>query len=361
MNRSILNGINEGGVSETIAGVLLIGLTVVGVALISVFFFSQPMEEEIPVVDVLVSNVGTTILFQHNGGDSLGMEDFTIYVEGNAVDASELTIMSPGDWPWSVGETIQYTAAGTVAPLDENVRIAYREDKGILLRPSFVDDAGTNTNLADVAFEPLPTLSPGVVPATPSPEEAGVIVAESVLADSDIIAAFTTLEKDGTIQGKYLNFTIASPNSTMNFVGTGNFNLHRDLDNGDTISIRTGPQQNGNRISITGVGNTFFGLSFESVFVCINGTQINGEKEVEIKSAWIPKYNDLESTLAFKLGGPNKLYELYIDGVPDSRGSTGEEITLTNVRPTDSGMFVINTWSSNDDSNSVILAKAEIS
>jgi len=356
MNRSIQNGMNEDGISETIAAVLLIGLTVVGVALISVFFFSQPVAEEVPAVDVLISNVGTTILFQHNGGDSLEKDDFTIFVEGIAVDASELTIMSPGDWPWSVGETLNYTAAGTVTPLDENVRIAYREDKGVLLRPAFVDDAGTNTNLADIASAPLPTLSPGVVPATPSPEEAGVIVAESVLADSGIIAAFTTLEKDGTIQGKYLNFTIASPNSTMNFVGSGNFNLHVDLNDGDTISIRTGAQQNGNRISITGVGNTFFGLSFEKVFVQINGVPVNSGSEVEIKSAWIPEYMDLESTLAFSLVTP---YELYINGILDPRGST-TSITLNNVRPTESGMFVINTWSSNDDPNSVILAKAEI-
>lgn len=145
MNHRITDGLNENGVSETIAGVLLIGLTVIGVALISVFFFSQPVAEEVPAVDVLVSNVSTTILFQHNGGDSLNKEDFIIFVGGNAVDASELTIISPGDWPWSVGETIQYAAAGTITPLDENIRIAYREDQGALLRPSFVDDAGTNS------------------------------------------------------------------------------------------------------------------------------------------------------------------------------------------------------------------------
>lgn len=357
MNHRILKGMNEGGVSETIGAILLVGLTVISVAIVGVFFFSQPVAEEVPAVDVLISNVGTTLLFQHNGGDSLNKEDFTIYVEGDAVAASNLTITPPGDWPWSVGETIQYTAAGTVTPLDENVRIVYRENLGALLRPSFVDDAGTNTDLADVISAPLPTLAPGGVPATPSPAEAGKIVAESIFKDSQIIAAFASLEKDGTIQDKYLNFTIVSPNSTMNFVGTGNFDLHVDLNEGDNISIRTGAQANGNRIIVTGVGNTFFGLSFEKVIVQINGVPVNSGSEIEIKSAWIQEYMDLESTLAFSLITP---YELYIDGILDPRGST-TTITLDNVRPTDSGMFIINTWSSNDGSNSVILAKADIS
>ncbi len=348
---------DEGGVSETIGAILLVGLTVIGVTLIGVFFYSQPVAEEVPAVDVLISNVGTTLLLEHNGGDSLNKEDFTVYVGGNPVAASNLTITPPGDWPWSVGETIQYADAGTVTPLDENVRIAYREDLGALLRPSFVDDAGTSTDLADVISTPLPTLAPGGVPAIPSPEYAGEIVAESVLTDSQIIAAFASLEKDGTIQDKYLNFTIVSPNSTMNFVGTGNFDLHVDLNEGDEISIRTGAQANGNRIIITGVGNTFFGLSFEKVIVHINGVPVNSGSEIQITSAWILEYLDLESTLAFRLVTP---YELYINGILDPRGST-TTITLDNVRPTDSGMFVINTWSSNDNSNSVILAKADIS
>ncbi len=356
MNCSIMNAMDENGVSETIAGVLLIGLTVIGMALISVFFFSQPVAEEVSAVDVLVSNVGTTILFQHNGGDSLNQGDFSIYVDGNAVDPAVLNFTSGGGWPWSVGETISYTASGTILPLDENVRIVYRDDNGILLRPAFVDDAGTNTNLADVPSAPLPTLSPGVVPATPSPAEAGELVAESILKDSQIIAAFASLEKTAVVEDRFFNFTVVSPNSTINIAGEASA---RSFNTGDTIVIRTGMDNAaGNRISITGVGNTFFSLRFERVNVWINGIIIpnNPRDEVEIKSAWIPEYEDLESTLALRL---DPTYELYINGALDPRSGTATVITLQNVRPTDSGMFVINAWSPNDNENSVILARAD--
>lgn len=177
MSGSIQNAIHEeGGVSETIGVVLLIGLVVVGgVSLIGgVFFFSQPVAEELPAVDILLSNNGSTILFQHNGGDSLAEDEFRIYVGGNAVAATELSFIDGGNWPWSVGETIQYTATGPITPpLDENVLIAHREEKGILLRPTFVDITGTSTDLADVASAPLPTLSPGVGPGSTTPEDAG--------------------------------------------------------------------------------------------------------------------------------------------------------------------------------------------
>ncbi|KAF1077993.1 type IV pilin N-terminal domain-containing protein [Methanogenium sp. MK-MG] len=357
MSGSVLNAINEEGVSETIAVVLLIGLTVVGVTLIGVFFLSPPAAEELPAVDVLVSNNGSTILFQHNGGDSLGEDDFRIYVGGNAVAATELSFTDGGGWPWSVGETIQYAAAGTITPLNENVRIACHEEMGILLRPAFVDITGTNTQLADVASAPLPTLSPGVGPGSTTPEDAGAIVAESVLADSDIVFAVSSFEQTGIPEGRYFNFTVVSPNSTINIAQEAGI---RYLNAGDQIVIRTGEEQAaGNRISITGVGNAFFTLRFETVNVWINGTLIlnNPRNEVEIESAWIPEYENLESTLAFRLGPES--YELYIDGEPDPRGSLGVEITMSNVRPTDSGMFVINAWSPNNNPNSVILAKAD--
>lgn len=356
MKNSVSHQTNEDGVSETIGAVLLIGLTVVGVTLISVILFSQPIAEELPAVDIIVSNNESTIFFQHNGGDSLGKDEFTIFVEGSAVDPDDLHFADSGDgdWPWSVGETLQYSSPAGTTPLSEDVRMTYGGDSVTLIRPAFVDDAGAGESRVDTVPGPLPVYTPGAT-STPSPAEAGVYVAESVLSDSEIIVAFASLEDDGTIEGKYLNFTIVSQNSTMDFVGTGNFNAHYDLDNGDTISIRTGPQQNNNRISITGVGNTFFALSFESVDVWINGIQIDNNNKVEIKSAWIPEYMNLESTLEFKLETP---YELYINGILDTGGSTK---TLSNVRPTDSGMFLINTWSSNSDSNSVILAKAEIS
>lgn len=358
MKGSILNTMNEDGVSETIGAVLLIGLTVVGVTLISVILFSQPIAEELPAVDIIVSNNESTIMFQHNGGDSLGKDEFTIFVEGNAVDPDDLHIADTGDgeWPWSVGETLQYVAVSVNSPLSENIRMTYGGDSGILIRPAFIDVPGTNESRVDTVPGPLPVYTPGAT-STPSPAEAGVYVAESVLTDSQIIAAFSTLEKTGTIEYRYLNFTIDSENSTMNIPADSSVG---NLADGTKISILTGEEKNGNRMCITGVGTTFFGLRFERAHVRIGSYDVDSGSEVEIKSAWIPKYKDLESNLAFRLGEGNKTYELYIDGALDPHGETGVLTIMDNVQPTDSGMFVINTWSSNDDSNAVILAKADI-
>ena len=360
MTNSTLDWTNEDGVSETIGAVLLIGLTVVGVTLISVILFSQPIAEELPAVDIIVSGNESTILFQHNGGDSLGRDEFTIFVEGNAVDPDDLHIADSGDgeWPWSVGETLQYSVPAEIEPLSEFVRMTYGGDSGILIRPAFVDEAGTNENRVDVVPGPLPVYTPGATP-TPSPAEAGEIVAESVLNNSQIIAAFTSLDQTAIIEDKYFNFTIVSPNSSIVFAEKKADNFKRDLNSGEKISIRTvADNAAGNRISITGVGNTFFSLRFEKVNVWIDDTQvlINSKDEIQVKSAWIPEYSNLISTLAFRL---DPKYELYINGTLDPRSGSETVITLENVRPTDSGMFVINAWSPSDNENSVLLAKAD--
>jgi len=257
-----------------------------------------------------------------------------------------------------VGETLQYSAALGSTPLSEDVRMTYGGDSGILIRPAFIDEAGTNENRVDVVPGPLPVYTLGATP-TPSPAEAGVYVAESVLTDSQIIAAFTSLDQTAIIEDKYFNFTVESTNSSIVFAEKKADNFKRDLNSGEQISIRTvADNAAGNRISITGVGKTFFSLRFEKVNVWIDDTQvlINSKDEIQVKSAWIPEYSGLSSTLAFRL---DPKYELYINGTLDPRSGSQTVITLENVRPTDSGMFVINAWSPSDNENSVLLAKAD--
>jgi|GEM_PF-4194458 len=345
---SILNKMNEDGVSETISTVLLVGLTVIGVALISVMLFSQPLAEGLPAVDIIVSNSSSKILFQHNGGDALGKNEFTIFVGGVAVDPIDLHIGDTGDgeWPWSVGETLQYSPLGAIPLLSENVRIVYGEsDSGSIIRPSFVDKAGNSNERVDIVPGPLPTSSPTGVTPPPSPAEAGEFVANSVLADSDIMVSFGSLKNGAILDNKYLKFTINSSDSKIYINGQTTPEL---LNNGDQITITTkGTNMNQDGISIVGVGNTFFTLRFVDAVVRKNGVILanNG-----IESAWIPEYKDLESTLSFELASPSKLY---VNGML----TTGGNGTLNDVRPTDSGMFVINVMSGTNKENSIILAK----
>lgn len=159
------------------------------------------------------------------------------------------------------------------------------------------------------------------------------------------MVSFGSLKNGAILDNKYLKFTINSSDSKIYINGQTTPEL---LNNGDQITITTkGTNMNQDGISIVGVGNTFFTLRFVDAVVRKNGVILanNG-----IESAWIPEYKDLESTLSFELPSPSKLY---VNGML----TTGGNGTLNDVRPTDSGMFVINVMSGTNKENSIILAK----
>jgi hypothetical protein len=343
MTGSILKALNEDGVSETIGAVLLVGLTVIGLALVGVIVFSQPLAERLPAVDIIVWNDTSTIFFQHNGGDSLGKDEFTIYVNGNAVVPDDLQIN--GEWPWSVGETLRHIPSEIITPLSKNVRMVYgSSDSGSVIRAAFVDKVST--------IDDRGVIMPGDTYSL----RAGIVVAESVRENSHVLVASGKPLNGGTVGGKYLNFTVDSDDSWMSIsADSGVDSLAIDT----KISICT---REGANVSITGVGTTFFGLQFEKVDLRINDDSYNN---VEIKSAWIPEYRDLKSDLAFTLGkninADINADKLLVNGAVYFDWTAGTSITLENVNTTESGMFVINVWGNQTVSNAVIIADAEIS
>jgi len=111
---------HEHGVSETISAVMLIAVTVSAIAIISVFFLSQPPPEKIPALETVISNTGNVVQILHNGGDPLKHTDFRVMLD------DQLAELPPdSDVTWSSGETLTFYAPGV-----KNVQILYSRAGG---------------------------------------------------------------------------------------------------------------------------------------------------------------------------------------------------------------------------------------
>jgi len=101
---------DEKAVSEVIGVVLLISVTVLGVALVAVTFLSQSGPSEIPHASVVAGAKGTTFVLSHEGGDALVEGSYRIYVDaGNGLeDKTDRFILTGGGDIWSLGKTLTY-------------------------------------------------------------------------------------------------------------------------------------------------------------------------------------------------------------------------------------------------------------
>lgn len=99
---------SEEGVSELVGAMLLLGLTVIGVALVGIVFFSAPQPDAIPRTSIAagVNETGSLVLV-HDGGDPLRAGDYRIYVDTGSglVDGTD-TFTGLKDGAWSVGGSL---------------------------------------------------------------------------------------------------------------------------------------------------------------------------------------------------------------------------------------------------------------
>ena len=120
--------IDEKAVSEVIGAVLLISVTVLGVALVATTFFSLSGPSEIPHVSVVAGATDTTFVLSHEGGDALAEGSYRIYVDsGSGLEEKEF-ILTGDDNVWSLGETLTYNYSGTTKP--ERVVISVLDQEG---------------------------------------------------------------------------------------------------------------------------------------------------------------------------------------------------------------------------------------
>ncbi|MDK2973695.1 MAG: hypothetical protein PWP08_66 [Methanofollis sp.] len=174
---------DEEAVSEVIGTVLLISLTVLGVAIVAVALFSQPPPTEIPHVSVVAgrsADNATFVLF-HEGGDALARGNYHIYADTGSglVDLTDNFTLA-GDDIWSIGENLTYDGDGTqikrvvvsaVDPGGGETMIAEPNAAGTGDAGGYADTGGSGT-WPVVVVTPEPT---------PTPEE--IIVSPEMVTD----------------------------------------------------------------------------------------------------------------------------------------------------------------------------------
>ncbi|UUX93462.1 type IV pilin N-terminal domain-containing protein [Methanoplanus endosymbiosus] len=106
--------VSDEGVSEVIGAILLVSLSVIGIAVISVMLFSSAPSEVVPVVDILAGKSGTGEFYLYNnGGDSLKSGEYRVLVDlndGNGYVPGDFSAPSGGTW--SPGDGIKYVGPG---------------------------------------------------------------------------------------------------------------------------------------------------------------------------------------------------------------------------------------------------------
>jgi hypothetical protein len=161
-----MKSMDEKAVSEVIGVVLLISVTVLGVALVAVTYFSQPAPSEIPHVSVVAGATAdnATFILSHEGGDALAEGSYRIYVETESglEDQTDKFALEGDDDVWSIGENLTYKgtpgrvvisvvdSGGGEMMIAEPAYVAGAVDAG-----GYVDEGGSGT---------MPAAAP---PATP--------------------------------------------------------------------------------------------------------------------------------------------------------------------------------------------------
>ena len=107
---------SNNAVSETLGTVLLLGMSV---AIFSILYFvvlSQAFETNEPYPTVVSTIIDDEIVFEHRGGDSVGLEATVpltidgqkVLINGNPPTVEDLLIDSNGNDKWDVGETLNF-------------------------------------------------------------------------------------------------------------------------------------------------------------------------------------------------------------------------------------------------------------
>lgn len=108
-------------VSEAIGGILLLSLVVIGITMVGIIIFSQPLPGSIPSLKIIATSTieqdGTSdrlLTLTHDGGDILNKDELRIEVNGLNISDANVSICSGGtcgpfEEPWSLGKSLQIT------------------------------------------------------------------------------------------------------------------------------------------------------------------------------------------------------------------------------------------------------------
>jgi hypothetical protein len=146
----------EEGVSEVIGVMLLVGVTVLAVAIVAVALLSGPQPGEIPHATIVAGNESGRLALVHEGGDPLRAGEYRIYVENESgfVDGTG-NFTEPAGGVWSIGGNITYNGTETLKRVV--VTAVSGGSETILAEPEFV---GGGEGAAGFSPDPV---EPGLV------------------------------------------------------------------------------------------------------------------------------------------------------------------------------------------------------
>jgi PKD repeat protein len=142
----------ELGLSDALGAIVLVAVVGMGIALVGVFIFSQPIPDKIPALAADITPIGNTIMITHNGGDTLQRSETMIVIDGQDETANFTRFGSGSAWDtFAVGDMLVYTIQDDKIP--EGVTLYYI--------------GGTSAHI--LMSIGVPQSVPGGSPATPTP------------------------------------------------------------------------------------------------------------------------------------------------------------------------------------------------
>jgi flagellin-like protein len=236
----------EEGVSEVIGVVLLVGVTVLAVAVVAALFLSGPQPDEIPRATIVAGNKSGSLALVHEGGDPLRKGEYRIYIDtGSGLMDGTGDFAGTGEGVWSIGGALVYNGAGT--PERVVVTAISGGSETILAEPAFVgggEGARFSPDSGGPGGTPAPTPDGNVTISLP---EGGAILNK----DAEITATIrsnqtayvhlilynyehTNLRKAGQAKGLAFNMT---PAEVEGLYTSHLPNISEIGDDNDTIAV----------------------------------------------------------------------------------------------------------------------------
>jgi len=341
---------NSAGVSEIIGAILLISVVALAVAIIGVFFFSQPTPTKIPNLNFMTGVNGSTLYLYHNGGDALNVGEFSVLLDGKAASYSV-----SGGGQWSLGKNLIVP----ISSMPQNVQIVYNSSSAggsVLLDQAAADIVST----VNVTADQLPYLDCSAVYnwgcADQIPE--AIIIAQYRQNVTSMRSNFMKHDVGGAVRGKtggvspYFNITISKDNSSIimapsNICSSGTVYSMNATDKlslmftlaggpGDFVLYGSAPElwemAVGDGSDITVTLSTADGKPK-------SGFPTSGRR---LCHTYITEYSSVDSTLVVEsVGDGTKVANLVVNNTVYINGANSTDISFINFKPTPSGLFMI--------------------
>lgn len=347
------------GVSEVVGAILLVALVVAAVALVAVSLFSQSTPTEIPNVNFLVgtdSRVPPTLYLTHNGGDTLTVGSFSVFVDGKPKSYSVAN--GGNEWslgknllvPLSSGETPQriylvYNQSGTgssvIGSASANVSVVSgKVAPDVIIRatstPSICINGSDPQAVVNAVLSNVSVIGEAI---NQSPSTVGPVIATAVGSNSTNFYR----DKAATIdQNTYIVLNVTGSGSTIAYGTT----TAQSLGVGDTLLIRQ-INSNPGTWKIFGIGNQIWEFSApDSGSVDLawkhksNATWTN-TSSTRLYHLWLTGYTDVGSTLTLRTTGSGYYTGLVVNGSIKIDGISSNTVVIQNIRPVGIGLFVL--------------------